>query len=87
MQGVASTDTHMRGVIDNDAVAQDMSDFIYNHPGKSSGIGASRQEIVANFKHRLGGEHKVKYVPCLTLLKLSTLQYKKMKTVYLIRRA
>ncbi|KAF9133446.1 replication factor A protein 2 [Mortierella sp. 14UC] len=59
MQGVTSTDTHMRGAVDNDAVAQDISDFIYNHPGRTNGIGAPRQEIIVNFKHRLGDEQKV----------------------------
>ncbi|KAF9908495.1 replication factor A protein 2 [Linnemannia zychae] len=59
MQGITPTDTHMRGAVDNDAVAQDISDFIYSHPGRSSGVGAPRHEIIANFKQRLGGEQKV----------------------------
>ncbi|KAF9549896.1 replication factor A protein 2 [Mortierella hygrophila] len=57
MHGVTSTDTHMRG--GNDDVANSISDFIDNHPGKASGVGAHRRDITAAFAQRLGGEHKV----------------------------
>ncbi|KAG0296132.1 replication factor A protein 2 [Linnemannia gamsii] len=60
MQGVSSTDTHMRGGHDTDDVAQSISDFIDNHPGKDSGVGAHRREIIAAFGQRLGGDNKVK---------------------------
>ncbi|KAG0280605.1 replication factor A protein 2 [Linnemannia exigua] len=59
MQGVTSTDTHMRGGFDTDAVAQDLSEFIRNHPDNKNGMGVHRQHIFANFKHRLGGEQKL----------------------------
>ncbi|OAQ34883.1 replication protein A, subunit RPA32 [Linnemannia elongata AG-77] len=57
MHGVTSTDTHMRG--GNDDVANSISDFIDNHPGKASGLGAHRRDIIGAFAQRLGGEHKV----------------------------
>ncbi|KAF9920910.1 replication factor A protein 2 [Linnemannia zychae] len=59
MQGVSSTDTHMGNGFNSDDIAQSIADFIHNHPGKASGLGAHRREIIATFAQRLGGEHNV----------------------------
>jgi len=50
----------MRSGNDADDAAQSISDFIDQHPEKSSGVGAHRQDIIRQFAQRLGGEARVK---------------------------
>lgn len=52
-------DAHMRGGNDADDAAQSIIDFINQHPGKSSGVGTHRRDIISQFAQRLGGDARV----------------------------